>query len=117
MIHAVMNNIMITVTSLVVMAVAVAFAILLKDSQTIWALIKLKLELLCQVAPAFMIGLHWKRLRSGPVLLGMVVGTLIAASLRWLEWTWLDTVPAGIVGLMVNTLIAVLGSLRKPPSV
>ena len=105
------------VTSLLVMAITVAFAILLKDSQTIWALIKLKLELLCQVAPAFMIGLHWKRLRSGPVLLGMVIGTLIAASLRWLEWSWLDTVPAGIVGLMANTLIAVLGSLRALPDV
>ena len=99
-------------TSLVVMVVTVGFAILLKDSQTIWALIKLKLELLCQVAPAFMIGIHWKRLRSGPVLLGMVLGTMIAGGLRFLEWSWLAIVPAGIVGLATNILVAVLGSLR-----
>ena len=99
-------------TSLVVMVVTVGFAILLKDSQTIWALIKLKLELLCQVAPAFMIGIHWKRLRSGPVLLGMVLGTVIAGGLRFLEWSWLEVVPAGIVGLATNILVAVLGSLR-----
>ncbi len=100
-------------TSVVVMAVAVLLAIWLKDSKSIWALIKLKLELLCQVAPALLIGIHWTRLRAGPVLTGMAAGTLIAVTLQNSSAPLFEYVPPGICGLLVNLAIAVLGSLRS----
>lgn len=101
-------------SSLAVMAAAVALAIWLKDSKTIWALIKLKLELLCQVAPALLIGIHWKRLQAGPVLAGMVVGTTLAVALRASDAGFFTYVPPGICGLAVNVTIAVLGSAKPP---
>lgn len=97
-------------TSIAVMAIAVALAIWLKDSKTIWALIKLKLELLCQVAPALLIGLHWKGLRARPVLVGMAVGTALAVGLRFVDHPFFVAVPPGICGLVVNLAIAVGGS-------
>jgi SSS family transporter len=108
------------VTSLFVMAAAVALAIWLKDSKSIWALIKLKLELLCQVAPALLIGIHWKGLRAGPVLAGMTTGTLLAVVLRGSPAPFFTYLPPGICGLMVNLIIAVLGSLmcaKRSPAI
>ena len=103
-------------TALVVMAAAVALAIWLKDSQSIWALIKLKLELLCQVAPALMLGIHWKRLQAGPVLVGMILGTAITATMQGPSWGLFEVIPPGICGLMVNLAVATLGSVWKPPT-
>ncbi len=97
--------------SLLVMTAAVWLAIALKESQTIWALLKLKLEMLCQLAPAFLIGLHWRRLKARPVLLGMAVGTALAVGLRFVDWALLETIPPGIWGLFANVAICVTGSL------
>lgn len=97
--------------SLVIMAGAVGFAIFLQGSQ-IWDLIKLKLELLCQVAPAFLLGIHWKGLRARPVFAGMIVGTVIAVAFRNADWLLFQWLPPGIVGLIINLSIGLLGSLR-----
>ncbi|MEM7384963.1 MAG: sodium:solute symporter family protein [Verrucomicrobiota bacterium] len=106
-------------TSLALMSVIVYLTILLKDSKTIWRLIEIKLELLCQVAPAVMLGVHWKRMKTGPVFAGMVAGTLLAVLISALE-----SIPAkplgihgGVWGLLLNLLIVVVGSiLMKDPT-
>ena len=92
------------------MAGAVTLAISLKTSN-IWDLIKLKLEFLCQIAPAFLLGIHCRRLRSGPVFAGMIVGTLIAIGFRNTSWTLFEWLPPGILGLGANVAIALVGSL------
>ncbi|MFE3456832.1 sodium:solute symporter [Nocardiopsis aegyptia] len=71
----------------------------------------LKFELLIQIAPAFIIGLYWKRMASAPVLCGMVVGALISGGMALAGVPTLYGVHAGVVGLAVNTVVAVLGSL------
>jgi SSS family transporter len=74
----------------------------------------LKFELLIQIAPAFIIGLYWKRMSSTPVLCGMVVGSLISGGMALADFPTLFGVHAGVVGLTVNTVIAVIGSLLVP---
>lgn len=75
----------------------------------------LKFELLIQIAPAFIVGLYWKRMAAGPVLHGMVVGALISGGMALAGVPTLYGVHAGVVGLAVNTAVAVLGSLLVTP--
>lgn len=76
---------------------------------TIWWLIQFKLELLCQIAPAVMLGVHFWHLRSSSILAGLLVGlgfTLL------ILLSPLDNKPfgfhAGVVGLMLNALTITL---------
>ena len=69
------------------------------------------MELLVQCVPAFLIALHWKRLTTGGVLAGIVVGTTFSVVLTFSEITRLGGVHVGVVGCGVNTLVAVVSSL------
>ncbi len=93
-----------------VMAAAVALTIWLKD-KTIFSIIVFKHELLIQLAPALMIGVHWKRLSAMPVLVGMIAGAATAVTMT-LGIGWPETKPlgmhAGVWGLAVN-LVLLLG--------
>ncbi|MEW6244948.1 MAG: sodium:solute symporter family protein [Bacillota bacterium] len=81
---------------------------------TLYELFILKFEVLIQVAPAFIIGLYWKKLSRGPVLVGMLAGAILAgwmtiAGIRtWHGWH------VGLVGLALNTVICVVGSYLFP---
>lgn len=82
---------------------------------TLYNIFVLKFELLVQIAPAFILGLYWKRLRSGPVFWGMLTGALVAGG-----WTVFDVeplygVPGGLIGLGLNLAVCVAGSLFPPP--
>jgi SSS family solute:Na+ symporter/sodium/pantothenate symporter len=93
-----------------VMAAAVALA--LAPKLTLWRLIELKMELLIQCVPAFLIALHWRGFRAGPGLAGVVVGSAVAVAGVFLDMKRVAGVHVGMIGLVVNTAIAVLGSLR-----
>jgi len=80
---------------------------------TLWRLIELKMELLIQCVPAFLIALHWSRLRAGPVFAGIVIGTLFSAGLSLGGVPRLWGVHVGVVGCGLNVAVAVLGSLRS----
>jgi SSS family solute:Na+ symporter len=90
---------------------------------TLVELLEMKFDMLLQIAPAFLIGLHWKGLKSGPVFAGMLAGLLFALSFFWVDdkgggfMAWLKTsgFHPGIYALSLNSLIAVSGSmlLRK----
>ncbi len=77
---------------------------------TLFDIFVLKFEVLIQIAPAFILGLYWKKLHTGSVFLGMIVGTIVAAT-----FTFAGLQPLGILsglwGLIVNTVICVVGSL------
>ncbi|MEK6223260.1 MAG: hypothetical protein N2A97_00165 [Thermodesulfobacteriales bacterium] len=45
--------------------------------QTIWRLMEIKLEILCQVAPAILLGLNIKSLHKRAVLAGLLIGTAV----------------------------------------
>ena len=85
------------------MAVMVYLAIVLPS--TIWWLIQIKLEILCQIAPAIMLGVHFKALNSKSILFGLLIG--LTFTLIFL----LSPLPnkpfgfhAGVIGLSLNAL-------------
>ncbi len=82
---------------------------------TIWYLIQIKLEILCQIAPAIMLGIHWKRLDHRAVFSGLFVGVIFTLILLL---SGLPSRPfgihAGVWGLILNllTLFLVQGRIR-----
>ncbi|QDU34616.1 Sodium/proline symporter [Poriferisphaera corsica] len=75
---------------------------------TLIDLLDLKLEGLAQLAPAFMLGMHWKGLRSEGVLAGLIAGLAVMLALRvMLEDGRLFDVHAGLYGLAMNVCVAV----------
>jgi SSS family solute:Na+ symporter/sodium/pantothenate symporter len=97
-----------------VAAVIMGGAVLLALSPrfTLWRLIELKMELLIQCVPAFLLAIHWPRLRARPAFVGLLAGTLVAAGGVLLGVKRVGGVHVGIIGFGLNTVIAVVGSLR-----
>ncbi len=104
--------------------------VLLLASLTIWMnrsggkitlvqLLAMKFDMILQIAPAFMIGIHWKQLRSGPVFAGMLVGLVLALSFFWIPAEGNGILQVlkncgfhpGLYGLIVNLAIAIGGSV------
>ena len=94
------------------MAIMVYLAIALPS--TIWWLIQIKLELLCQIAPAVMLGVHFKNISSHSILLGLLFG--LGFTLLFLL-TDLPNKPfgfhAGVIGLGLNFLLIYLHHKKK----
>ena len=99
-----------------------SFAIYMNNSGvkfTLVELLEMKFDMLLQIAPAFLIGLHWKGMKSGPVFAGMLIGLLFALSFFWVDdksGTFMASLKTsgfhpGIWALGLNTVIAVGGSL------
>jgi Na+/proline symporter len=81
---------------------------------TLWGVIELKMELLIQCVPVFLLAIRWPGMRARPALLGLVVGTAIAIIGVYLDLKRVGGVHIGVIGLCVNILIGSLGSLRRP---
>ena len=96
----------------VVMVAMAAIALAARDV-TLWGLIELKMELLIQCVPAFLLALHWPRLRADAACAGLVVGALIAVAGVFLGMKRIEGVHIGVIGLSVNAAICWLGSLRR----
>ena len=99
-----------------VAAALMVFAVLwaLWPRVTLWRLIELKMELLIQCVPAFLVALHWSRLRAGPTFAGICLGTAIAAGAASMGVKRIEGVHVGVIGLLANAGVAVLGSLGMP---
>jgi Na+/proline symporter len=97
-----------------VMVVAVLLA--LSPRITLWRLIELKMELLIQCVPAFLLALHWSRLRAGPTLAGIAIGTLLAGGAALAGVKRIEGVHVGLIGLAVNMAVAVVASLVRSPT-
>jgi len=93
----------------VVLIAVIPFALM--RELTLWRLIELKMELLIQCVPAFLIALHWSRLRTGPVLAGVVVGTTFSVALTFSGMPRIEGMHVGVLGCLLNILVAVGGSL------
>jgi SSS family transporter len=79
---------------------------------TLWGLTELKMEVLAQVSPAFVLGLTWSRLTPRAALAGMAAGTALGAGLTLAGYARIGGIHAGLLGLGANVLVAVLLSLR-----
>jgi SSS family solute:Na+ symporter/sodium/pantothenate symporter len=102
--------------SWVVVCALAMLAIVLKDQTSLITLIDRKFDLLVQLVPGFMIGIHWSGLRSGPVLWGLIAGLLISLVLAFGPFGFVVAgkiwgFHPGLYGLIVNLAIAVVGTL------
>ena len=88
-----------------IMAILVLIA--LTPDLTLWGLIELKMEVLIQTAPLFVLGVLWPRFNATGAAAGMAAGTLLAAGLTLAGlgkvWGW----HAGVLGLALNVIVGV----------
>ena len=105
------------IISWVIMALSVYLAIALP--QTIWRLLEIKLELLIQVAPAFFLGLYFKKIKSSSIFMGMAVGTIFAVGIMVANKLGVDIpakpwgIHAGVWGLLINMAIVFMMEKRE----
>ncbi|MBT5874378.1 MAG: sodium:solute symporter family protein [Candidatus Latescibacteria bacterium] len=75
---------------------------------SLWGLIELKMEILVQTAPLFILGIIWSRFSGRAAMAGLVTGTLVASALTLSGfgkvWGW----HAGVLGLACNVVICFL---------
>ena len=99
----------------------------LEGEITLVQLLGMKFDMLIQLAPAFMIGIHWKGMRAGPVFLGMAAGLVFALSFFWVPAEGMGVLSMikssgfnpGLYGLVLNLVICVGGSalVNRPKKV
>ena len=90
--------------------IGVLVGIALVPRITLWGLTELKMEILAQVAPLFVLGVTWHRLTTRAALTGMLTGTTVYAGLLMGGYSELWNVHAGVVALLVNLLVCVVVS-------
>ncbi|MBW2279114.1 MAG: sodium:solute symporter family protein [Deltaproteobacteria bacterium] len=82
---------------------------------TLWRLIELKMELLIQCVPAFLLAIHWRGLRARPTFAGLVAGAAVAIVGVLAGWKRIGGVHIGMLSLCLNLAIAVAGSIWARP--
>ena len=87
--------------------VAILAGIALHPRITLWGLTELKMEILAQVAPLFVLGVTWERLTTRAALTGMVTGTVVYTGLLASGHTQPWNLHAGVVGLIANLAVCV----------
>lgn len=83
---------------------------------TLWRLTEIKFELMIHVAPAFLLGLYWKRMSTFPTLLGMIAGAVLSSVMSVSGYAKYLGIHSGVWGLALNVLIVVVGSWLIQPS-
>ncbi|NQZ98848.1 MAG: sodium:solute symporter family protein [Myxococcales bacterium] len=92
-----------------IMVAMVVVAMAARDV-TLWGLIELKMELLIQCVPVFLVALHWRGLRARPALAGIAVGTAIAVAGLVFDAKRIGGVHIGVIGLCANLAVACVAS-------
>ncbi len=96
--------------ALAAVSIAGATALALAPRLSLWRLIELKMELLIQCAPAFLVGLHWRGLRARPAAAGVLAGTAVAVAGVLGGIVRPVGVHVGVWGLAINLAVACAGS-------
>lgn len=105
------------IVSWLLMAAMTALALITQD--TIWRLIEIKLELLIQIAPAVLLGIHTKNVRAGPVFAGLIAGSTLTILYVVALKLGVDIpdkpmgIHAGLWGVVINLAVVGFGSLWK----
>ncbi len=101
-----------------IVIVAMTLAAILLRNTSLVAILKIKFELLVQLAPAFVIGIHWRRMNSNWTFAGMVVGVVVALLITLLVNVGgtgnILGIHAGLYGLAANLMVSLGGSMLKP---
>ena len=99
-----------------IITLLVILAIALKEKASLVSLLDRKFDILVQLVPAFMLGIHWDRLRPTPVLVGLISGLVVALVLAFVPFDFvvggkIAGMHPGLYALALNLCIAVAGSL------
>jgi SSS family solute:Na+ symporter len=89
----------------------VFMACALYEKMTLVRLLDRKFDMLVQLAPAFMIGIRWRKLQALPVTLGIIAGLATALLMARFGFGKFHNIHAGLYGLALNLLIAIAGSI------
>ena len=93
--------------------VAGLVGIALNPGLTLWGLTEIKMEMLAQVAPLFILGVGWSRLTTSAAMAGLVTGTCVYAGLLATGHSQLWNLHAGVVAMAVNVCVCVVLSQRE----
>ena len=96
--------------------VLVWLAIYLSDKASLLKLLDRKFDLLIQLVPAFMLSIHWRGSQALPTLVGLIAGVFISLCLAYGGFNFVHEgkiygFHPGLIGLMINFLITILGSI------
>ena len=101
---------------IILIVVAIGLFITLYPHLTIWRWLEIKFEILMQAIPAVFFALYSRKVHKGPVLIGMIVGLIVALGLTLSGHPKVYGIHAGMIGFIINALIAYLGSYITKPS-
>ena len=90
--------------------ILVALAIALRDGTSLVQLLVYKFNILVQLAPAFIVGIHVRRLRGRDVLAGLVVGLIVTIGLIVAGHARIAGIHSGLFGLTANLVVVFGGS-------
>jgi len=79
----------------------------LETKPTLVKLLDLKFDMLVQLAPGFMLGLHWRRLTGTAVFWGLITGLVVTFGLYGNAWIKSTGFHQGLFGLAANLTVAV----------
>ena len=76
------------------------------------------MDLLIQLAPAFILGIHYKGLQAKPIFWGIIIGTLLALVLAFYDFSFTQKGKVygfhpGLIAIIPNVFIAIIGSYYK----
>ena len=87
--------------------IAVLAAIAFAPRMTLWGLIELKMEILVQVSPVFVLGAIWSRLTARAALIGISVGALLTSASVLMGIRSLWGFHSGLLAWVVNIALCV----------
>jgi Na+/proline symporter len=92
--------------------------IALQREVTLWRLLELKMELLIQCVPAFLLAIHWPRQGAAATLAGIGVGACFAVGLTLAGVPRIGGMHVGVLGLGLNvlTVFVYTATLARAPS-
>jgi Na+/proline symporter len=99
-----------------VITMALVLLIAWNPPGTLYQIFVLKFELIAQLAPAFILGIYWNRLTARPVFIGMLSGALLAGGMTIAGVDAIFGFGGGLIGLLLNVAICVVGSRMAPAS-
>ncbi len=90
--------------SWIIMAIMVLTA--LQPQITLWGLIELKMQILVQVVPLFLLGIYYDNAHPKAMMAGLITGSLVVLITFLMGWKTIGDIQTGLIGLSANTAVA-----------
>ncbi|WP_299556249.1 sodium:solute symporter family protein [Seonamhaeicola sp.] len=85
----------------------------LQPKITLWGLIELKMQILVQTAPLFLLGIHSQKVTSKGMFVGLCIGFVFATGAFFLGIKTIYNVHVGLIGFVLNILCCYIFSNPK----